>query len=240
MNLYSEDIEWFQSLPFTISVERFNARIVHAGFVPGIPIENQKPVDMCTMRNVYKGNCASCRAFVEKKEKERKVDESFEEVQILETTETTSICICKATTDSVVDNSASCYNRDSNSVVDTILWKGTTNDKLGIAWAEQWDNFIINSSNITNDLNNNAFNTTESTLSLSTSHNITNVTAEPDNGETNTCIITATETLRKERPLHVYFGHDAKRGLQLYEHATGLDTGCVYGECLYTLWSRYI
>jgi len=36
-------------------------------------------------------------------------------------------------------------------------------------------------------------------------------------------------------PPHVVFGHNALSGLQLHPHATGLDSGCVYGSTLSAL-----
>lgn len=60
-DLSSEDICYLSTLPYTITIPRHNAIAVHAGLVPELPLEQQKPRDMVSMRNVKrqpdKGNC---------------------------------------------------------------------------------------------------------------------------------------------------------------------------------------
>jgi hypothetical protein len=102
--LGDEDWAWLEALPYTISLPEQGALVVHAGLVPGVPIDRQRPDDMLTMRSLRKDGTAS-----------KRLDE-------------------------------------------------------GEPWARRWPG-----------------------------------------------------------PTHVYFGHDAVTGLQQHPHATGLDTGCVYG-----------
>lgn len=107
------DVQYLRTLPYTITLPAHNAIIVHAGFVPGVELSEQQPLDMVSMRNVRKGEGEQGYTAFEK------------------------------------------------------------NEPGGSAWATVW-----------------------------------------------------------QGPEHVYFGHDAKRGLQQCEFATGLDTGCLYGNTL--------
>lgn len=116
-DLSAENIAYLTELPYTISLPSLNAIIVHAGLIPGMPLENNSPYHMVHMRNIVETD---------------------------------------------------------------VFWEGgfqaTTSTSKGEPWASLW------------------------------------------NG-----------------PQHIYFGHDAKRKLQTYPYATGLDTGCVYGNCLTAL-----
>lgn len=102
--LSDDDWRWLEALPYTVAIPDHGALVVHAGLVPGVPIDQQKPENMLQMRSIKKDGTAS-----------KKIED-------------------------------------------------------GVPWASVWIG-----------------------------------------------------------PPHVYFGHDAVRGLQRYDHATGLDTACVYG-----------
>jgi len=102
------DYDWLFNLPYVISFPDQKAIAVHAGLVPGIPIDDQPLVHMVTMRNL--------------------------------------------------------------SPQPDQTWLPLERPDAGVPWASVW-----------------------------------------------------------EGPMHVYFGHDSKRGLQNWKFATGIDTGCCKG-----------
>lgn len=113
-SLSNEDFHFLQELPYTVSIPSLQTLVMHAGMVPGLPLEQQNLENLTHMRNIITEDFFDGRGFV-----------------------------------------------------------GSSKVENGEAWAVLWPG-----------------------------------------------------------PDHVYFGHDAKRGLQLHPFATGLDTGCLYGKCL--------
>ena len=51
-DMTQEEVDYLISLPFTISIPCCNAIVVHAGLVPGVPLNYQQPKDMTLMRNL--------------------------------------------------------------------------------------------------------------------------------------------------------------------------------------------
>ncbi len=108
-------VSFLSELPYTISIPSFNAIVVHAGIVPGLPLFLQSHNDMISMRTLIRSK------------------------------EGTGLC----------------------------EWITSSNDNTGCPWINEW-----------------------------------------------------------KGPSRIFFGHDAKRGIQKTRYAIGLDTGCCYGRKL--------
>jgi hypothetical protein len=115
--LTRNQIDYLISMSYTIRIPSLNLMIVHAGLIPGVPLQSQQFKNMVEMRNLI-------------------------------------------TSDSDNKQSGNQY-------------EATLSNKEGEPWADKWLG-----------------------------------------------------------PEHIYFGHDARRKLQLNKFTTGLDTGCVYGNFL--------
>ena len=57
--LDEEDWEWLSGLPLWIVLPEHDALVVHAGLVPGLPLEEQKPQNLMNMRSILDDGSAS-------------------------------------------------------------------------------------------------------------------------------------------------------------------------------------
>ena len=155
------DIDYLQSLPYTISLPLHRAIVVHAGLVPNVPLEDQKRVDMVSMRNLVA------------------VDLSLRREQVLALAMAQNQRLGVESPARVLPLGALhlIFNfvtaADCEKHLRPAEWQAREKNSEGVAWAPHWPG-----------------------------------------------------------PTHVYFGHDAQRLLQRCAHATGLDTGCLYGRKL--------
>jgi len=53
-DLQPEDVDFLLNQPYTVNVPPYNSIVVHAGLVPGVALNCQRPLDMVTMRGLFK------------------------------------------------------------------------------------------------------------------------------------------------------------------------------------------
>ncbi|KAI1295399.1 putative phosphatase [Halotydeus destructor] len=56
------EVEYLKALPYTISIPSLSAVIVHAGLVPGIPLQDNDPENMIYMRNLVSDKSGKLKA----------------------------------------------------------------------------------------------------------------------------------------------------------------------------------
>ncbi|KAI8521545.1 hypothetical protein Bbelb_012990 [Branchiostoma belcheri] len=65
LELTTEDINFLQNLPYTITIPSLNAIIVHAGLMPAVPLAKQDPYALTCMRNVVETKPDGYRPYSE-------------------------------------------------------------------------------------------------------------------------------------------------------------------------------
>ena len=179
----SDDIEWLKELPYTISVPSRGIIVVHAGLVPGVPLNAQHPYELLTMRNV--------RSLIPTEHND------CENVSV-----TNADNLKRAT---IATSDTATHNNGAKVQSTVATWQATSSHKDGLPWAEVWSQQPAEYASLYSP----------------------SLPSPPSSGVgAETAISDQFQVIP-----HVYFGHDAKRRLQRYEHATGLDSGCVYGKC---------
>merc|ERR1712129_437493 len=70
------DIRWLQELPLSLSFPWLSLIVVHAGLVPGVPLEQQRFRDLLWMRNVRTGSTGAWEGL----EKPSEIGEAWADV----------------------------------------------------------------------------------------------------------------------------------------------------------------
>ncbi|XP_053200805.1 bis(5'-nucleosyl)-tetraphosphatase PrpE [asymmetrical]-like [Panonychus citri] len=58
-NLNEQQLNFLINLPYTLTLPALNITIVHAGLIPGLPLEDNQPFDMVNMRNLIKDDSSN-------------------------------------------------------------------------------------------------------------------------------------------------------------------------------------
>eukprot|EP00850_Spirogloea_muscicola_P013164 SM000088S23705 [mRNA] locus=s88:188795:191244:+ [translate_table: standard] len=209
-DLQPEDVTWLNNIPYTLRIPSHHALVVHAGVVPHRKLENQNLRSLNTMRYIR-----PVSASVEPHQS--RLDTPNGEVTVEGRARTHSSLPANVDGDNIVSNydcaglEAAMYgiNLDADTIGEA---PGDGVEHLEDKQEPGWRHLAHHSA-----------------VGPGEKRHSWGVRAERwmvcDGNESGARLWGSVWC----GPPHVFFGHDAARGLQLYRHATGLDTGCVYG-----------